>query len=305
MFQPRGVFGAMLTPFDDSGRINEAELRRYVDYLIDGGLNGLFPVTSVGESIHLEAADKMRLMDIVVDQAAGRVPVTPGSGDINSASAARLATHAQGLGCPAVVVPPPHFFPVSDEVMETYFRDIDRAVDIGLIVYNIPLFSTPISREVFSRLCGDIKLVGMKDSSGSLVDFIHYLDLTRQAGAEVNMLTGREEALFGCLTVGGKGCMTATAAIMPRVMSAIFRAWLAGEMDKALELQYSVLPLVRACFSIQFPLGFKIALAARGFEMGAPRQGLDLGAGSDYERAKADIIAALAYADEKSAPWLD
>jgi 4-hydroxy-tetrahydrodipicolinate synthase len=274
MFQPQGVYVAMLTPFKEDGSINEEILRRMVDFQIDRGVNGLFPVSSVGEIVHLTQEERVRLMEIVLDQSAGRVPVTPGVGTSHPAHSIFLARRAKELGCGAVVIAPPHYYKISDEMVEKYYETIADAVDIPNILYNIPLFTQPLHYDVVKRLSRRPNIVGMKDSSGSMVDLIHFMDKIRLVGEQLTFLTGREDTFFPALMLGAKGCMTAMSGILPEVMVGIYRAWKAGDYDKARELQFSVLLLIRACFSLPFPLGFKIALEVRGFPMGPPKQPL-------------------------------
>lgn len=281
MFYPEGVYVAMLTPFDAAGAINEEEVRHLVDFAIDRGVDGLFPVSTVGEFIHMAPEEKVRLMQIVTDQAGGRVKVTPGVGTTSPDQSISLARQAEEMGCDGVVIAPPYFFPLSQEMVEEYFETIADAVDIPIIIYNIPLFTQPLSYEVVKRLSRRPNVVGMKDSSGSMVDSLHFMDVSRQVGEDISFLTGREETLFPSLMVGAKGCMAASAGIVPELMVTVYRGWKEGDYDRAVHAQLSILPLVRAMFSLPFPMGFKAALEVRGFQMGPPRQPF-----SDGERSK-------------------
>jgi dihydrodipicolinate synthase/N-acetylneuraminate lyase len=289
MFYPEGVYPAMLMPFGQDGKVNEPELRRYVDFLIDGGLHGLFPISSVGESIHMSLAEKERALGIVVDQAAGRLPITPGVSSSNPKEAAVFAKIAQDLGCQAVVAAPPYYFKVSNEVMEKYFETIADAIDIGLILYNIPLFTQPIDYDVVKRLSRRDNVVGMKDSSGSMVDFMHFIDKVKIAEAKLSFLLGREENLYAGLCVGAKGCMTGSAAILPEIMVGVYESYMAGDYERAKELQFLIPNLVRAMFAVQFPLGFKAALEMRGFEMGPAWQPLSDAETYRYNTVKSRI----------------
>ncbi|MGD9288973.1 MAG: dihydrodipicolinate synthase family protein [Desulfobacterales bacterium] len=279
MFKPEGVYVAMLTPFKDDGSINEAELRRIVDFQITGGVDGLFPISSVGEFIHMSREEKFCMMEIIADQNNGRVKITPGVGSSNPAESICLAQKAKDLGCDGVVVAPPYFYPMSQENIEKYFETIADGVDIPNIVYNIPLFTQPLSYDVVKRLSRHKNIVGMKDSSGSMVDFMHFMDKIKIAGEDINILTGREETLFACLMVGGKGCMTATSGILPEIMVDIYEAWKKNEFEKARQLQTTILLILRTMFALPFPLGFKLGMEMRGFKMGPPKQPL-----SDAER---------------------
>lgn len=274
MFQPKGVFAAMLTPFTGDGSINEEELRHMVDFAIEHGVDGLFPISSVGEFVHLTQEEKVSLMEIVADQAARRVAVTPGVGTTHPAHSISLAQKAKELGCDGVVVAPPYFYSLSQEMIEKYFETIADAVDIPMILYNIPLFTQPLSYDVVKRLSRRKNIVGMKDSSGNMVDFVHFMDKARLIGEEFSFLIGREDILFPALMMGAKGCVVATALILPEIMVDIYRAWKGGDYEKARELQFSILLLIRAMFSLPIPLGFKVALEMRGFQMGPPKQPL-------------------------------
>jgi dihydrodipicolinate synthase/N-acetylneuraminate lyase len=271
MFKPEGIYGA----------INEEELRRIVEFQVTAGVHGLFPISSVGEYIHMAREDKFRIMEIIMEQNHGRARVCPGVGSSLPAESIILAKKAKALGCDAVVVAPPYYFPLSQENIEKYFESIADAVDIPIILYNVPLFTQPLSYDVVKRLARRSNVVAMKDSSGSMVDFLHFMDKVRIIGEDIHILTGREETLFPCLMVGGKGCMTATSGILPEIMLGIYETWRAGDYEKAKELQFSILLLVRAMFSLPIPLGFKVAMETRGFAMGPPKQPL-----SDAERFK-------------------
>jgi 4-hydroxy-tetrahydrodipicolinate synthase len=281
MFKPEGIYVAMLTPFSDDGELNQEELRRIVEFFIKSGVHGLFPISSVGEFIHMSRQEKIRMMEIIMDQNRGRVRVCPGVGSSLPAESIILAQKAKALGCDAVVVAPPYYYQLSQENIEKYFETIADAVDIPIILYNIPLFTQPLSYDLVKRLARRDNVVGMKDSSGSMVDFLHFMHKIQIIGEDINILTGREETLFPCLMVGGKGCMTATSGILPEIMIGIYEAWKAGEYEKARELQFSILLAVRGMFSLPFPLGFKLAMEMRGFKMGPPKQPL-----SDAERFK-------------------
>ena len=282
----------MLTPLHDDATVNEGELRRLVDFYIDQGLNGLFPVGSVGEGVHLSHSEKLRCMEIVVSQAAGRVPVTPGIPGSHPQACLELAHAAADLGCQAVVVTPPYFYRPDTRVVEQFFRTIADASPLPVILYNIPLFTQPLPYELVARLAGHPNIAGMKDSSGSMVDFLHFQDCIRLRGAEIPLLTGREDMVLPALLMGGKGSMNATAAVMPEMMSAIWRHHQAGETDEALRLQRALLAPIRLMFP-GLPNGFKLALSLRGFDMGQPLLPLDAAGDAALNALRAPLAQAL------------
>ncbi len=275
MFKPEGIYVAMLTPFKD-GKVNEPVLRQIVEFQIQKGVHGLFPVSSCGEFIQMDFAEKVRCMEIVVDQAAGRISVTPGVTAPNPDQSIALAREAKRLGCSGVVICPPYFLPVSQETIERHFELLADNVDIPVILYNIPAFTTPITYDVVKRLSRKPNVVAMKDSSGSIVDAVHFMDKVRAIGQQdnFNFLIGREDGLFPALMMGAKGCMTACAGIIPEILVSIWDSFHNKEYDKARELQFSFLNLLRAMNALPFPVGFKLAMELRGFEMGEPMQPL-------------------------------
>jgi len=232
-------------------------------------------------------------MEMVHDQAKGRVPVTPGVGSSHPAESVFLAEKAKAIGCDAVVIAPPYFFPLPQNMLERYFETIIDAVDIPVILYNIPLFTQPLNYDLVNRLARKPNVVAMKDSSGSMVDFLHFMDKIRLEKKDMNFLTGKEETLLPCLMMGGKGCMTATSGILPEVMVEIYQGFLSGDYERARELQFSILLAIRTMFALPFPLGFKIAIEMRGFNMGPPKQPLPHTDQSQYNTMKISIQKAL------------
>lgn len=272
MFRPQGVYVAMMTPFREDGTVDEEVLRDITGFLIEKGVHGLFPVSSVGEGVHLLHEEKILVMKAVAEEAKGRVPVTPGVGTTNPAYSLVLAAKARELGCQAAVVAPPYFYPISEAMLEAYFHRIANESPIPVIVYNIPLFTQPISAGTLGRLSLKSNVVALKESSGSMVQFLHFMDEVRRTGGDIAFLAGREDMFFPALVMGAEGCMVATAGFLPEVILAIYRSWQQGNWERAKRLQMEVVSIVRLCFSVTFPIGFKLAMECRGFKMGPPKQ---------------------------------
>jgi len=309
MFRPEGVYVAMMTPFREDGTINEEVVRQIVNFLVEKGVDGIFPLGSVGEFLHLSFDEKVSLMRMVYEEARGRVAVTPGATSVNAKESVALASKAKEMGCQAVVLSPPFYFPITQDNMERHFEIVADSVDIPVILYNIPLFSPPISYDVVKRLSRRKNVVGMKDSSGSMVDLLHFIDKIRLIGEDLAILVGREEIFYPGLMVGATGCLSATCGILPETMVGIYEAWKRKDYELAKELQYSILLLVRSMFSIPFPIGFKTALEIRGFKMGPPRQPLSeaeyfkyLGTRNRIEKIMKPILENLTATKAKVAP---
>ncbi len=267
---PEGVIVAMLTPFDDNGKINEIEVRRFVDFLIEKGVDGLFPVASSGEYTHMDMGERKFLIDVVVDQARGRVPVIPGTGATCYHKSIELATYAIEKGCSAIVLHGPYFFKNTQEVVEGHLKKVAQSVDIPIFLYNIPFFANEVTPQMAENLCNMPNVVGIKDSSGNMVNIMNLLEMTRKVDPDFRVLVGAEEIMLPALLMGGRGCMTATAGIMPEFVTSMYDNFKNGNIQLAYNLQFALLPLIREMKSVNFPQGFKEALDLRNIKVGPP-----------------------------------
>lgn len=269
MFKPEGVYFAMLTPFKD-GKIYEKTLRQMVEFDIQNGVNGLFPISTSGEFIQLDFSQKVQMMDIVMDQAKGRVPVTPGVTAPNPRECIALAKEAQRCGCDAVIVSPPYYIPISQGQVIEHIKAIAKAVDMPVMLYNIPAFTTGISLQTLAELIKIPNIVAMKDSTGSMMNATHIVDIIRMAGRadDFSFFTGREDAVLPALSLGAQGCVTCTSGIIPEIMSAMYRAFQDGDYKEAKRIQYSILEMIRIEGELPLPVGLKVAMEVRGFDMG-------------------------------------
>ncbi|MFB2830723.1 dihydrodipicolinate synthase family protein [Aeromonas jandaei] len=268
MFKPNGVCSAMYTPINADYTINESVVRKMVEFQIEQGLHGIFPVSTAGEFVHLSLEQCEQLMSIVVDQVNGRIPVVPGVTASCVHHAVRLAKKAKSLGCEAVVSCTPFFYTQTENETVKYFLEIVEKADIPIIIYNIPMFTKPLSLTAITKLIEHPMVLGIKDSSGSMVDMMHIIVHIRQNNLNAVYMSGREDFFDSALSHGASGCYTSCAGIFPEIMTAIYTAVKNNEYQKAQRLQCAILPLLRLCFSLPFPIGFKIALETRGFEMG-------------------------------------
>lgn len=286
IWKPEGIYPALLTSFQEDGTINDNVMHDIVDFCITSGCTGLFAVSSVGEFVHLEFDEACHLMEVVTRAAGGRVPVVAGVTASHIDKSIRFAKYARQIGCTGIVCSAPYFYTVTQEIIERHYQMLAEAVpDMPLIMYNIPLFSTPLSYETVRRVAAIPSVVAMKDSSGSLVDFVHYMDMTRLADSDIHMMCGREEMIMSTTMLGGKGAMVGTATIFPEILVNIYQSTLAGNYDTARTLQLAICTAIREMFSVPFPLGFKAAMEVRGFDMGPPKAAL-----SEADRARAQSV---------------
>ena len=274
-YKPEGIAPAMLTAFNDDGSINEDVQTDIVDFCINSGCKMIFAVSSVGEFVHMETEQTCQLMRVVKKAAKGRVPVLAGVTASHIEKSIELAKYAQEIGCNAIVCSPPYYYTVTQEIIERHYEMLAEAVpDLSIVMYNIPLFSTPLSYDLVKRVSTIPNVVAMKDSSGSLVDMLHFMDKIRLIGSDINILSGREENVFTATMLGGKGAMVGTGTIFPEILVKIYNSTLSGDFDTARNLQFAICLAIRTMFSVPFPLGFKAAMEVRGFRMGPSKAAL-------------------------------
>jgi len=268
---PEGVIVAMLTPFDENGRVNEPEVRKLVNFLIDKGVSGIFPVSSCGEYVHIGMSERKFLIDVVVDEAKSRVDIIPGTGATCYHQSIELANYAKEKGCSAIVLHGPYFFKNIEDAVEGHLRKVAESVNIPIFVYNIPFFANEVTPYMVERLAYLPNIVGIKDSSGNMINIMNFLEMTRKVKPDFKVLVGAEEIMLPALLMGAKGCMTAMAGIMPEFMVGIWKAFTNGNLNIAYNLQFAILPLIREMKTFNFPQGFKEALDLRGIKMGPPK----------------------------------
>jgi len=266
VFQPKGIIPAMVTPITADGKINEASLRKLTNYLIEGGVHGLFPIGSQGEFYALTFEEKKKVIEVVVDEARGRVPVYAGTGAITTREAIRLTQMAESAGVSAVSVITPFFIRPSDEELLQFYTDIAKSTKLPVLLYNNPpRTGVTITANFVVRASKVENIVGIKDSSGDLSLTAEYI---RRAGEGFSVLAGRDTLIYGTLCYGGKGAIAATANVAPKVVVEIYEAFMAGDWKRSLDAQYRLAPL-RLAFDLgTFPVVIKEALTLIGIDAG-------------------------------------
>jgi len=265
-FQPKGIIPAMVTPVTSGGKINVEALRKLTNYLIKGGVHGLFPVGSQGEFYALTFEEKKRVIEVVVEETRGRVPVYAGTGAVTTREAIALTTMAEEAGVSAVSVLTPYFIRPNEEELFEHYAMIAKATRLPVLLYNNPQRTgINISAEFVARASKIENIVGMKDSSGDLTLTSEYI---RRTGGKFSVLAGRDTLIYGTLCYGGKGAIAATANVAPRVVAEIYEAFQAGDWKRSLEAQFRLAPL-RLAFDLgTFPVVIKEALNLLGIDAG-------------------------------------
>jgi dihydrodipicolinate synthase/N-acetylneuraminate lyase len=271
----QGIFTPHVVPLDVAGRINETELRRYIDWLIANGVHGLYPNGSTGEFTRFTPDERRRIVQIVCDQAAGRVPVLAGAAEANARETIAACETYAGYGVRAVAIVSPFYYKLSPESVYAYFREIARNSPVDVTLYNIPMFASQIDVPTLRRLAEFERIVGIKDSSGDVAFMMRMISAVRPHRPDFAFLTGWDVVLVPMLLMGCDGGTNATSGIVPELMRKLYDLTRAGQLVEATRLQYRLVELFDvALFSADFPEGFRAAVELRGFQVGASRQPL-------------------------------
>lgn len=288
----QGVFTPNMIPLDDRGEIDEAELRRYTDWLIEHGVHGLYPNGSTGEFTRFTPEERRLTIEIMVDQAAGRVPVLAGAAEANVRETIRACEHYHRVGARAVAIVAPFYFKLSPTSVYAYFKEIGRNTPIDVTLYNIPAFASPIDVPTVQRLSEEFpKIVAIKDSSSDLSHMMRMIQAVRPNRPDFAFLTGWDALLVPSLLIGCDGGTHATSGVVPELTRKLYDLAVGGQYQQAVELQYRLLTLFDAIiYSAEFPEGVRAALKLRGFDMGRGRQPMP----EDQEVKVAKLADALA-----------
>lgn len=264
-----------MVPLDKQGKINEAEFRRYIDWLIDKGVSGLYPNGSTGEFTRFSPEERRWIIKICADQAKGRVPILAGAAEANIRDTLAACEAYAEMGCTAAAICAPYYFKLSQESVGEYFVELARHSAIDIVLYNIPSFANEIAIPTVVMLTDYERIVGMKDSSRDFPRFLNLMNLIRPIRPDFSFLTGTEEILMPSLLMGADGGTVATSGIVPEVVMKMYNSTLAGNIDEARRIQFKLLELINVMlFGASFPEGFRAALELRGFVLGKSRQPL-------------------------------
>ncbi len=258
----KGSLVALITPMRADGSVDEKAYAEFVDWQIKEGTHGLIPVGTTGESPTLSHHEHKRVVEIAIEVSAGRVPIIAGAGSNSTAEAIELARHAKEAGADATLVVTPYYNKPTQEGMFLHFSAIADAVDIPMIIYNIPPRSVvDMSVETMARLARHKNIVGVKDATANLVRPLH----TKLAcGDDFCMLSGEDHTALSFNAAGGVGCISVTANVAPRLCSEMQTAWMEGRHADAMAIQYRLVPLHDALFSETSPGPVKFAASLLG-----------------------------------------
>lgn len=270
----KGIIPPILTPMNADEGINEQELRNQVERQISAGVQGIFAFGTNGECYALTTSEKERILEIVVEQTAHRVPVYAGSGCITTRETIEVSRKAQELGADVLSVIAPYFAAASQEELYRHYMAVAEAVDLPIVLYNIPARTgNAIAPATVARLAKDApNIMGAKDSSGNFDNLKQYIELTSGLDKGFAVLSGNDSLILPGLVFGGQGGIAGCANVFPGTMVEIYEAFVAGDLERAKKVQDSI-RIFRNCFKHGNPNTIiKIATGLLGYPVGDCRK---------------------------------
>lgn len=257
----KGVFVAIVTPFKN-GKIDEEALRGLIDFQIAGGVDGIVPCGTTGESATLNHEEHDQVIRIAVDACKGKASVLAGTGSNSTQEAIQLSRNAKNAGADGLLQITPYYNKPNQEGLYHHFSSIADAVDLPIVLYNVPSrTSVNMVPETVVRLAKIEKIVGIKEASGSLQAISKIID---NCGKDFTVLSGDDPLLWPILAIGGKGVISVTANILPAKVAALCKAAAIGDIAGARSLHYELMDINDSLFIDTNPIPVKAALHLMG-----------------------------------------
>lgn len=257
----KGAIVAIVTPFRD-GKVDEKALADLIEFQISNGTDGIVPCGTTGESATLSYEEHEFVVEFTVKHVKGRVPVIAGTGSNSTHEAIELTKHAKKVGADAALIITPYYNKPTQEGMYRHFKAIADEVDIPIILYNVPgRTGVNLLPETVARLSKIRNIIGIKEASGSLQQIS---DIIRLTGNDFTVLSGDDFIVLPLLAVGGKGVISVVSNVAPADMAELCDAFFAGDLKRARDLHYKLLPLCHAMFIETNPIPVKTALGLMG-----------------------------------------
>ena len=285
-FRPGGVNPALITPFTRDDGVDEEALRNLLRF-VRPHVDGVVPCGTTGEFVYLSHDERRRVLEICIDEVAGEIPVIAGTGAASTRESIELGRHAMEAGATACLVVTPYYLHPSDKGIFQHFYEVAKAVDLPIIMYNIPqTVDAYLPRQVLEDLSEIDNIVGLKDSSGDLPYMMEVLEMTQ---GRLEMLVGHDEVVLPALAAGCTGMILASAQIFPEVWQDVFRKVREGDVEGARRSQREVQKLARIFVRYGGGVAVKAALNMMGVKVGHPRRPLKPVGGAMIHETRAEI----------------
>lgn len=279
-FRPKGVMPAMVTPFNKDESINEEYLRNLVNHFIDQGVTGLVPCGTTGEFCNMNFEERLKVIEIVVDETNGRVPVIAGTGETGTKLVIEASKAATDIGADAVIIVTPYYLKPKAKGLYDHYFTIAEKTDIPIVLYNIPVCTgVELPWTVVEDLVDIENFVAIKDSSG---DYKYHSALLEKVSDKISVLIGWDELVLGALAGGAAGCILGSANVIPKIWLEIYDHVQNNRLLEAQTLQKQVQKIARMLIN-SGALGAKECLNLMGIPAGITRQPIILGDALSYE----------------------
>lgn len=257
-----GVFTALVTPFESTGAIDEKALRKLVDHQINGGIHGLVPVGTTGESPTVTHQENIQVIKIVLDQVAGRVPVIAGTGSNSTAEAIDMTGQAKELGAAASLQVAPYYNKPNQDGLYQHFWTIAQTIDMPLVVYNIQGRSgVNIETSTILALSNHSNIQAVKEASGNLAQMMEVLAKRPKSLA---VLSGDDNLFYPLMALGGDGVISVASNLIPKSMVELYQACVHNAWTEARAKHFELLNLFKTMFLDTNPIPVKYALSLMG-----------------------------------------
>jgi len=268
----KGVVVPLITPFTKEGKVYEEGLRRLLDFHVEKGVHGIFPCGTYGSGPLMTTEQREKVIEVTVDYLKGRIVVIAQVGAASTDETVTLAKHAEKAGVDVVAAVPPYYYSYDETAMLEHFRQLVKAVKIPVYAYNIPKTSGfTITSSILAKMA-DFGVKGIKDSSFSLIDFMHFIiELKNHEG--FTFMVGTEALLLPAMMVGAKGCVSGTANVFPELVVELYQTILEKNYDKAAKLQLKVVEARRILTAAKSTTAACHGLLKeRGIDAGVPKR---------------------------------
>lgn len=256
-----GAIVAIVTPFKD-GKVDEKAFRDLINFVIKGGVSGIVPCGTTGESATLSHKEHEHVIDITVHEVAKRIPVIAGTGSNSTTEAIRLTRHAKEAGADAALLITPYYNKPTQKGLFEHYKAVASACDIPQVLYNVPgRTGVNMSSETVVELSRIDNIVGIKEASG---DLVKCSQIVRDTADDFCLLSGEDALNYPILCCGGTGAISVTANVLPEKLSALCKAFDAGDFKNAKKLHLELLEINQTLFIETNPLPVKTALAMMG-----------------------------------------
>ena len=258
----QGTITALVTPFDEKGKIDEKSLRKLINLQIENGISGVVPCGTTGESPTLNYEEHNLVIDIVIDETRGRIPVIAGTGSNSTDEAILLTHHAYKAGAQYSLQVAPYYNKPTQKGLYEHFIAIAEAVNMPMIIYNIPgRTGMNIETNTLLRMAEHKNIVGVKEASGSISQMMDVMSRRREG---FTVLSGDDNLTLPLIALGGDGVISVASNLVPREVCDMVHCALEGKWEEAREYHYRLLPLFKALFIETNPIPVKTALAMQG-----------------------------------------